>query len=336
MIASERAAEILDEFSRIRILTVGDLMLDRYVFGAVNRISPEAPVPIVQVNKEYARPGGAANVALNVLALGARPAVCGMVGNDAGGDELVRAMREAGMPDSGVLRCDGVQTTVKTRVIAERQQVVRVDRERPWDAPAQVEALLVECAAAMAARCDGVILEDYGRGVIGQAVVDAVLCVARERGIPVGFDPKDNYDLDVGGITLATPNYREACLTAGIPERALGGELLDCPSLREAGRILSARWKVELLMITLGPHGMYVLPQGGVPAIIPTQAREVFDVSGAGDTVMAVALTALAAGAGYVEAAELANHAGGIVVGKIGTAPCHREELLSAIENEAV
>ncbi len=332
MISMQRATEILNRFRQLRILTVGDLMLDRYVFGTVTRISPEAPVPVVLVREESARPGGAANVALNIVALGAQASVCGVVGEDAGGGELARLLREHDIDTDGVSRHGGVQTTVKTRVIAERQQVVRVDRERPWGDDAEVvTARLAERAAALAAVSDGVVLEDYGRGVISQPVVDAVLRVARERRIPVGFDPKDNEELNVAGITLATPNYREACFAAGIPERPLDANPIACATLREAGRILGARWDVELLMITLGPHGMYLLPRGGTPAIIPTRAREVFDVSGAGDTVIAAALTALAAGADHLESSELANQAAGVVVGKVGTAPCHREELLRAL-----
>jgi D-beta-D-heptose 7-phosphate kinase/D-beta-D-heptose 1-phosphate adenosyltransferase len=331
MLNKVRVEALLAGFARVKVLVVGDLMLDRYVFGSVTRISPEAPVPVVHVSREESRPGGASNVALNIGALGGCSTVAGVIGTDAAGGDLMRTLVDSGIRMEGVVQAEAVQTTVKTRVVAERQQVVRVDREMP---PARFEAAvetLCQRLPALVAAADAVVIEDYGKGVICQRVIDAVLAAARESGVRVGFDPKDNNRLNLPWLTLATPNYREACLAAGLPETPL-----DDPSasetLREAGRILSARWGTELLMITLGPHGMYLLPRSGEALVLPTVAREVFDVSGAGDTVIATALTALAAGATHAEAAELANHAAGVVVGKLGTAVCTPSELCGSFD----
>jgi D-beta-D-heptose 7-phosphate kinase/D-beta-D-heptose 1-phosphate adenosyltransferase len=224
-----------------------------------------------------------------------------------------------------------VQTTVKTRVLAERQQVVRVDRENSSEIPDGAIGELCSRAAELAGEVDGVIVEDYGKGAVCQPVVEQVLASARERGIPVGFDPKEDHPLEISGVTLATPNYREACAAAGLPYRPLGGDAEDDSCLGETAAVLVERWKPDLLCITLGPRGMYVRHGNGGPVMIPTRAREVFDVSGAGDTVIAVALLSLSCGATHEEAASLANYAAGVVVGKVGTAPCTPGELLQSV-----
>ncbi len=332
MLTPARAGELLDGLRGIDVLVVGDLMLDRYVFGTVTRISPEAPVPVVHVLREEARPGGAANVALNIAALGGGGRVLGVIGGDTDGQDLVRTLRAAGIHTDGIIEGDSVRTTVKTRVVADRQQVVRVDRESLCDHYAVCVDALCARLPGLVAAAGAVIIEDYGKGIVCQRVVDAVLAAARVAGCPVGFDPKDNTQLAMPWLSLATPNYREACLAAGLPETPLGDHPRASLTLREAGRRLSVRWGVECLIITLGAHGMYLLPRGGEAQVLPTVAREVFDVSGAGDTVIAVALAALAAGATYTEAAVLANHAAGIVVGKLGTATCSPEELLASFE----
>lgn len=331
MLTRTRVEALLAGMARARVLVVGDLMLDRYVFGSVTRISPEAPVPVVHVLREESRPGGASNVALNLAALGGTATVAGVIGADAAGDDLTRTLRAAGLCMDGVVCAPAVHTTVKTRVVADRQQVVRVDREMP---PARFEASVADLCRqlpALVAASDAVAIEDYGKGIVCQAVVDTVLDAARAAGVRVGFDPKDNHRLRLPWLTLATPNYREACLAAGVTEVSLDDPAGDA-TLQEAGQILAARWGTELLMITLGPHGMYLLPRSGEPLVLPTVAREVFDVSGAGDTVIATALAALAAGASDAEAAVLANHAAGVVVGKLGTAVCTPAELRAAFD----
>lgn len=334
MLSKNRAADILDGFRGKHILVVGDLMLDRYVFGTVNRISPEAPVPVVHVTREESRPGGASNVALNISALGGGGTVAGAIGADEAGRDLVKTLRNANIRMDGVVEDAALRTTVKTRVVADRQQVVRVDREVQASLFQSSVNTLCERIPSLIAASDGVVIEDYGKGIICQQVVDAVLEEARKKGCPVGFDPKNNHRLVLPWLTLATPNYREACSAAGLPEEPLNDDPAASATLREAGRLLSERWGTAFLMITLGAHGMYLLPRGEEAFVLPTVAREVFDVSGAGDTVIATALTALAAGASYTEAALLANHAAGIVVGKLGTAVCSPAELLASFDSE--
>ncbi|HAS82729.1 MAG TPA: hypothetical protein DCS43_08675, partial [Verrucomicrobia bacterium] len=255
MLNKARASQLLDAFAGTRILVVGDLMLDRYVFGSVNRISPEAPVPVVHVTREESRPGGASNVALNISALGGRSTVAGALGPDDAGKDLKEALQNAQIGMDGVMDEATLRTTVKTRVVADRQQVVRVDRELPAARFSACVQSLCDRLPALVKQADGVIIEDYGKGIICQPVVDAVLTAAREAGCPVGFDPKDNNLLVLPWLTLATPNYREACLAAGLPEEPLGNNPADSPTLKAAGRILSERWGAAYLMITLGAHG---------------------------------------------------------------------------------
>lgn len=323
-----QAAGWLERMRGRRVLVVGDLMLDRYVFGSVSRISPEAPVPVVLVQREEVKPGGAANVARNIRALGGEVSIAGFVGDDQAGTDLRRILREEGIGTGAVMVRPGMQTTVKTRVVAERQQVVRVDREDP---PARVSAISGELAPMIAReieQAEGAILEDYGKGLLTQAIVDAVMSGSRKRGIPVGLDPKDTRALSIKGLALATPNYKEACLAAGLGEVPLTGDLLKHANLVEAGRRLQVMWETETLVITLGAHGMYFLPRKGEATVIPTRAREVFDVTGAGDTVISAAVTAIAAGVPALDAAGLANYAAGVVVGKLGAATCTPAELL--------
>jgi D-beta-D-heptose 7-phosphate kinase/D-beta-D-heptose 1-phosphate adenosyltransferase len=332
MITRKRAEKIVNAFAGKKILVVGDLMLDRYISGSVHRISPEAPVPVVLVSGERASPGGAANVASNIQSLGGHAIVVGIVGRDAAADELTESLISRGISTDGVIACDWTKTTVKTRVVAERQQVVRIDHEDSAEVAAYATKDLCKTVAKLAASVDGIIVEDYGKGVICQEVVNAVLGAARKRKIPVGLDPKDNHELDVAGITFATPNYKEACAAAGLKEVQLGKDPASNKNLEQAGVILMKKWEPELLVITLGSNGMYLLNRKEKPQVIPTRAREVFDVSGAGDTVIATAMLALAAGGDYYESASLANHAAGVVVGKLGTATCSPEELIASME----
>ncbi len=322
-----RAEELLVRFGRLRIAVVGDVMLDRYIEGEVERISPEAPVPVVRVRAERAVPGGASNVAANVRAMGARAVVCGRVGRDAAGRELLRRLRAAGIETDGMCADPDAMTTVKTRVLADRQQVCRVDHERPleWDRARLREAC--ETVARIANESDGLIVEDYGKGYVVQPVVEAALRAAKGRGIPTGLDPKENHELNVSGLTVATPNRREAFAAVGRRDPGAGPSPLSDRPLLGVVRALRRRWSPHHLLVTLGPHGMLLLA-GGRPVHIPTRALEVYDVSGAGDTVIAVDVLALAAGADPIEAAELANYAAGVVVAKLGTATCTPAELL--------
>lgn len=328
---TSRIKDLLGCFSDRRLVVVGDLMLDRFIYGDVERISPEAPVPVVRVRRQSTMPGGASNVARNVRALLGHAEVVGLIGEDREADDLLQHLKEEGVSIDHVVREPNHQTIVKTRIIAERQQLVRVD----WDPDEEPGSGLVdrlgEAARAAVAQADGVILEDYGKGVVQQQVVDAVLAAAATADIPSGFDPKDNHTLAVKGVTLATPNRREAFHAAGFAESAPGEDPLEDQALRQVGERLLEAWQPRHLLITLGAHGMLLLSGEEAPVHVPTQAREVFDVSGAGDTVIATCLLALAAGAEAREAAELANLAAGVVVAKLGTATCTPNELMGFI-----
>lgn len=335
-ITLQRTRRILDRMARQRILVVGDLMLDRYIYGGVARISPEAPVPVLDVNREISMPGGASNVAWNIREMGAGAVVAGILGKDHAGTELKKVLGRGGVGVGGVWESSGQRTTVKMRVIAERQQVVRVDFEERHALSAPARSKFLRQVRDAVRRSTGVILEDYDKGVISQEVVDVVLATARERRIPVGLDPKDTHELDFSGLTVATPNRKEAFIIAGIKDPGAADDPLRDAGLLQVGERLLEKWNLAFLLITLGPHGMLLMAPGTAPRHVPTRAREVFDVSGAGDTVIGVCTAALAAGASHLEAAELANYAAGVVVGKLGTASCSRTELLEYMRRDGI
>ncbi|MBU4200875.1 MAG: carbohydrate kinase [Verrucomicrobia bacterium] len=320
---------LITKFGGQHILVVGDLMLDRYIYGTVSRISPEAPVPVVRVMDEKNMPGGAANVARNIQALGGCAQLCGVVGQDPLGQELLAVLARDGITTTGVMQLPGMRTTVKTRIIAERQQVVRVDWEDQVKLP--VESLRVLCreSAAAVRRSTGVIIADYAKGAIRQELVAAILSAAKRHRIPVALDPNQNTVLKVQGITVATPNRKEAFSLARVPEQTPKDNPLKDEALARVAGILMKQWGPSFLVITLGAQGMLLASRSGGRVHIPTVAREVFDVSGAGDTVIAALLLAVAAGASEKEAAELATCAAGVVVGKIGTAVCAGRELMA-------
>ncbi len=319
---------LLRRFGKQGILVVGDPMLDRYIYGAVNRISPEAPVPVVKVMEERTLPGGAANVARNVRSLGGNAVLSGIIGGDQAGRDLMRVLSGEGVSTGGMMVLERCRTTVKTRIMAGRQQVARVD----WD-----ETLVLSGAEASSFRrkataalngVSGVIIEDYGRGCVRQDVVSTLLAEALRRGLPVTIDPKENSELDIRGIAAATPNRREVFALAGVPEKDPADNPMEDVPLRRAADVLMERWSPMCLVVTLGAQGMLLVSKNGKPRYIPTEAREVFDVSGAGDTVIAAITLGLASGADPYEAAQLANCAAGVVVGKVGTAGCTAAELL--------
>lgn len=312
-------------FAGRRVLVVGDLMLDQYIRGSVSRISPEAPVPVVRVTGETFIPGGAGNVVSNLAALGARVAVVGVVGGDEAGRRLLEQLRDKGADVDGV-RVDADRlTTQKCRVVAERQQAVRYDRETAAPLSSPTQALLLASLADALARAEAVILSDYGKGVLGPKILSRAIQGSRRRGIPVTVDPKPENFSRYRGATCVTPNTAEAwaCLRR---EPRPGPESLDA-----LGRDLLKALRSRSVLITRGPDGMSLFEGGGKVAHIPTFAREVFDVSGAGDTVISTFTLALAAGAPPRAAAALSNHAAGIVVGKLGTATTDQAELLGAL-----
>ncbi len=325
----DRARAVTARFSRQKLLVVGDLMLDHYIHGYVSRISPEAPVPVLHVARENSVPGGACNAALNVRALGGSAAVAGVIGRDGHGRALLSLLREGGVKTDAVLPLAHVPTTVKTRIVAERQQVVRVDWEKITQFTARQQGDFIRRLERALEDVHGVIIEDYSKGVIQQPVIDAVMAIAKRRKLMVGLDPKDNHELHFEGLTLAKPNRKEAFAHAGIKDPGPHDDPLKDAPLQNVADILTARWNPKMLMITLGPHGLLLAAQGRPVMHVPTRAREVYDLSGAGDTVIATCMLALTAGADFETAAELANYAAGVVVGKLGTATCTREELLN-------
>jgi D-beta-D-heptose 7-phosphate kinase/D-beta-D-heptose 1-phosphate adenosyltransferase len=323
--------EIVECLGAGRVLVVGDLMLDEFIWGRVSRISPEAPVPIVEVTSESGFPGGAANVARNVRELGAAVRVAGIAGADAPGDRLLQLLAAAGIDAALVLRDQAFSTTVKTRIIARHQQVTRVDRERRAAlTAAQTESIATQLEQAIEA-VDAVIVADYGKGFLTQPLADRIGAKARAAGKILAVDPHPNTSLVWPDATVVKPNRREAFQQAGIaPSVPIDAPLEDRPLL-EAARRLRELWHPRCLLITLGAHGMLLLDRDAPPLHLPAYAKDVFDVSGAGDTAISVLALALAAGATPGEAAELANRASAIVVGKLGTATVTAAELAASI-----
>jgi D-beta-D-heptose 7-phosphate kinase/D-beta-D-heptose 1-phosphate adenosyltransferase len=315
----KRAEELMARFAGLHILVAGDVMLDEFVWGDVSRISPEAPVPVVEVSGESFFAGGAANVARNLREFGARVSMAGVRGDDSAGEKLAALLRGSQIDDTAVAVAAGVPTTVKTRVIARHQQVVRIDRERRQRTPADVERQVLRTLTGSGG-WDAVIFSDYAKGFLTPGMAAGISRLAEGRIVAV--DPSPLNPLEWRGVTVIKPNLKEARAAAGMPP--------DAPPEETAARLLE-RWDTQLLLITMGEHGMLLVERGGEPYHTPTRAREVFDVSGAGDTAIAVFTLALAAGAAPREAAELANHASGVAVGKLGTATVRPEELLESI-----
>lgn len=333
MLISTTARDAIQRMAGCRILVIGDVMLDHFIWGAVRRISPEAPVPVVEVTKETTFPGGAANVARNLSAFTPHAYLLGRVGRDSAADELRRLLETEGVRTQPLLENGGLPTIAKTRIIARQQHVVRVDRETLEKLSAaeldevsrRVEALLPEL--------DGLIIEDYGKGFVTQELAERVLGLATAAGKLVTVDPSPRNPLNWRGASLVKPNRLEAFAAAGVQDHRSPGPPLEDERLLEVGRRLLEQWQVGKVLITLGEQGMMLFQQGLAPHHIPTRAREVYDVSGAGDTAIAFLTLALAAGLSAEDAADLANHASGIVVGKLGTARVTRDELLQAFEN---
>jgi len=318
-LTSPRARELLDKAPDVRVLVVGDLMLDRYIIGSVDRISPEAPVPVVRVERESMALGGAGNVAANVVALGAACEVVGCVGDDPEGRILLQRLGELGVGTEGVGTVPGRPTTVKTRIMARHQHVTRVDREDPSDVPAEWVDALMERVVGLLPGTRGVALEDYNKGVLLPSVIKGTIQAGRDRGVPVVVDPKRMRFFEYRGATVFKPNAREL-------EDALGDHLrADDPEWMESVR---ARLDVENLLLTLGERGMALQSAHEGYLRVPTVARDVYDVSGAGDTVTAVMTVGLAVGASPLEAAILANHAAAVEVGKAGVATVAPREVL--------
>jgi D-glycero-beta-D-manno-heptose-7-phosphate kinase len=327
---SKRLRDILTRFPRQRILVVGDVMLDQFLWGKVSRISPEAPVPVVEVTRESLFPGGAANVARNLRALGSSVSVLGALGDDEAGEELRELLEQQGIETDGLIVDPNRPTTIKTRIVAHNQQMVRFDRETCAALPPQIERKVVEHFKSRLETVSAVIFEDYAKGLLSQRLLDVMQRLAHRARKVTAADPNSRHVLRYSGLTAITPNRSEAFAAAGLPCTEPAEQVLRDEALLRVGQALLRTWKPRNLLVTLGEHGMCLFRPGHKPHHIPTVAREVFDVSGAGDTVIATLVLALAARADPVAAAEISNHAAGVVVGKVGTATCSPDELVAS------
>ena len=317
-----RVRALLEAMRGVRVFVLGDVMLDEFLWGKVARISPEAPVPVVEVTGQSFHLGGAANVAGNLRALGGAAVLAGVVGEDGAADRLREALDGAGVMAHLVVD-RGRPTTLKTRIVAHSQQVVRADREQATDIPKALEDALIERVREELAHCRALVISDYQKGVVTARLLGRVLALARRRGLPVLVDPKLRHFALYRRVSVVTPNQGEA-------ERATGLSLHDADGLAAAGRRILSMLECGAVLITRGEHGMSLFERDRRPVHIPTAAREVFDVTGAGDSVIATMALALAAGARPAEAAVLANQAAGVVVGKVGTSEASPAEVLAA------
>jgi D-beta-D-heptose 7-phosphate kinase/D-beta-D-heptose 1-phosphate adenosyltransferase len=332
-LSSVRARHILNATRKTRVLVVGDVMLDRFIWGTVARISPEAPVPVLDFTQESSMPGGAANVARNLTALCVNTELFGAVGRDPAAVELKRLLKAQHVACDGLLVQANRATSVKTRIVAHKQQVVRIDRETRDGLDGQSLKRLLAAVQSALTRADAVIVCDYGKGVVTQPLLNALKELCRARGIWLSLDPKPVHHLNLSSLSLVTPNRKETFELADLPDDTRhDNPLADANLILAADRLLK-ELRPAILLITLGELGMLLCQRGQKPFHIPTVAQEVFDVSGAGDTVIACFTLAIAAGASPIEAAILSNHAAGIVVGKIGTATVGPEELLASLES---
>ncbi|MDD5349220.1 MAG: D-glycero-beta-D-manno-heptose-7-phosphate kinase [Chthoniobacteraceae bacterium] len=330
-----RFQQIACRFPKMTLLVVGDIMLDEFIWGRVKRISPEAPVPVVEVDRETCYPGGAANVARNLCEFSGGVHLMGLIGTNTYASQLRGLLENDGIRLDCLVEDPAYQTIVKTRIIARNQQVVRVDRERKTGLTALQSAQALAQIDQLLSQIDGIIIEDYAKGLLDQHLVDAIIERARAAGKVVTVDPNPNNRLAWNGVTAIKPNRSEAFAAAGLPQTDPVEPATEDTALLEAGKALLERWNTESLMVTLSEQGIMLFQKEGEPFHIPTHAQEVFDVSGAGDTTIALFTLALCAGASPTEAADIANHAAGIVVGKLGTATVTAEELTESFEEEA-
>jgi rfaE bifunctional protein kinase chain/domain len=326
-LTDERIEKIKKCFGGKRIAVVGDLMLDRYYWGRVMRISPEAPVPVVEVDEESTRLGGAANVANNIASLGGVPIMVGVVGADPMGTTLKNIIEAKGYPTDGIIVDDSRPTTIKTRVIAHNQHVVRIDQEDKKDLNAETQKRILKALESNIDSLDGIILEDYNKGVLTKELINSIVGLAKGHKKIITVDPKFNNFFDFKSVSVFKPNRKET-------EEALGCRLHTIKDAESAARNLMERLDAENILLTLGEQGMILLERDGSAVHVETKARHVADVSGAGDTVIATLTIAIVAGASIKESATLANYAGGIVCGEVGIVPIEKEVLFRTILQE--
>ena len=322
-----RSRSLLRAMRGCRVLVLGDVMLDEFLWGRVARISPEAPVPVVEIQRESFHVGGAGNVARNVRSLEGAATLVGVVGRDAAASRLRTELRASGVEDA-LVEASGRPTTVKTRIVAHHQQVCRADRERSDDLAKPLEDAVIARIGGALRNAGALVVSDYQKGVVTKRVMQAAVELARKRRVPVLVDPKVRHFALYRGATIVTPNQLEA-------EQASGVRIRDEDDVRAAGARLLRALRCRAVLITRGEQGMSLFEAGRRPVHIPAAAREVFDVTGAGDTVIATLSLALCAGASLAQAAALANDAASVVVAKLGTATASPAELMAAREARA-
>jgi rfaE bifunctional protein kinase chain/domain len=323
---SPKYKDIINRLSGRRLAVIGDSMLDRFLWGRVDRISPEAPVPVVRLESETTKLGGAANVAANICALGAEAVLFGLCGQDEAAADLKSLLAENGIDAGGLVESETRPTTIKTRILAHNQQVVRTDRED--DGP--VDDAIVETLVARLAELgpfDGYVLSDYGKGLLTDTALAAFIGAGKAAGVPMVVDPKKGDYSQYRGVTSLTPNQKEA-------EQACAMSITDGATLQMAGAKLLDRTAAEAVLITRGEHGMALFQKDGGQHHLETEATTVYDVTGAGDTVIAVYTTALSAGVAFADAADLANHAAGLAVRELGTATVTADQLCAALNEK--
>jgi D-beta-D-heptose 7-phosphate kinase/D-beta-D-heptose 1-phosphate adenosyltransferase len=321
-----KALKIIANFSRSAVLVVGDVMVDHFIWGKVSRISPEAPVPVVDVQKDSVMLGGSANVLNTIYAMGGRVYMAGVIGNDDTGKELLRQLKEREIDKAGIVIEKGRPTTLKTRIVAHGQQVVRFDSESKKPIPKTSCDKILAYVKSLRDKIGAIVISDYSKGVVSRELIDGIRSIIRDSKIFLCVDPKQSDFSIYEGVHVITPNHHEA-------GRAAGLEFVNGDDLLKLGETLLAKYDFQALLVTRGEEGMSLFERGSRIAHthFPAQAKEVYDVTGAGDTVIGVLALSLAANANLKEATSLANHAAGIVVGKVGTSTVSREELISVL-----
>ena len=315
----------ISKFNQTHLLVIGDLMIDEYVWGRVDHISPEAPVPVVAVKNQDYTLGGAGNVVNNLISLGARVSVLGVIGQGRAGKRLLNNLDALGADTRGIIQEPGRQTTQKTRIIAEHQQVLRIDRETKKGVLSQTFKSIISQAEKIISDVDVILISDYGKGLINRSMIKSLVQIANKHNTTMIADPKGLDFTKYAGVNLLTPNKKEASLASGM-------EITDAKTLAKAGQMLLDKSGIKKLLITCGKDGMVLFEKGKKPFKTATKAREVYDVSGAGDTVIAVLGLGFAAGLSFKDAVSLSNTAAGIVVGKVGTAAVSQIELLQSLK----
>ena len=325
----DKFCEYLNKFPETRVLVIGDIIMDEYVWGGVSRISPEAPVPVVNVERETKMLGGAANVVNNMVSLGTKPVLCGIIGDDSPGREVLSKIEAAGLVTDGILVEKGRSTSIKTRVVAQNQQVVRFDREDLFDISCDTADRLLSFIEGQLKELDAMVVSDYGKGVISSYLMEGLRKLVADSSVLIAVDPKTGNFQYYNGVSLITPNHFEAGTFCRF-------EIVDEETLIKAGKHMLNDLNCRSVLITQGKDGMTLFERGGKYTHIPTVARKVFDVTGAGDTVIATFCLGLASGLDLKSAAVLSNFAAGIVVGEVGTTCVSAEELKQIVRIKSI